>query len=72
MSKLNTTLIGEKNGKIDARVEQWIVDEKTIDFKSDSIEYYQNLHKKWLYSDDSETKTKVLISIEEKLKELCQ
>ena len=28
MSKLDTTIIGEKHGKIDARVEKWIIDEK--------------------------------------------
>jgi len=60
--KLNTTKTGIQNNMIDARVEQWIKDEKIPD--TESVE----LHiKMWEQEPQSELKDRVLIGLKEEL-----
>ena len=61
--KLDTTIIGEKHGQIDARIEKWIVDEK-----KDCTESLLLNIRMWDIQDDSDLKTETLHSMREELR----
>lgn len=60
--KLNTIKTGIKNSMIDARVEQWIKDEKIPDIESIELHI-----KMWEQETQSELKDRVLIGLKEEL-----
>ena len=60
--KLNTTKTGIKNNMVDARVEQWIKDEKIPDIES--IELHIRM---WEQEPQSELKDRILTGLEEEL-----
>ena len=61
--KLDTTKTGIKNNMIDARVEQWIKDEKIPDIES--VELHIRM---WEQEPQSELKDRILIGLKEELK----
>jgi len=60
--KLNTTKTGIQNNMIDARVEQWIKDEKIPDIES--VELHIRM---WEQEPQSELKDRILIGLKEEL-----
>ena len=60
--KLDTKKIGIKNNMIDARVEQWIKDEKIPDIES--VELHIRM---WEQEPQSELKDRILIGLKEEL-----
>ena len=60
--KLDTTKTGIKNNMIDARVEQWIKDEKIPDIES--VELHIRM---WEQEPQSELKDRILIGLKEEL-----
>ena len=60
--KLNTTKTGIKNSMVDARVEQWIKDEKIPDIES--IELHIRM---WEQEPKSELKDRTLTGLKEEL-----
>ena len=61
--KLDTKKIGIKNNMIDARVEQWIKDEKIPNIES--VELHIRM---WEQEPQSELKDRILIGLKEELK----
>ena len=60
--KLNTTKTGIKNSMVDARVEQWIKDEKIPDIESIELHI-----KMWEQEPQSELKDRILTGLNEEL-----
>jgi len=60
--KLNTTKTGIQNNMIDARVEQWIKDEKIPDIES--VELHIRM---WEQEPQSELKDRILIGLKDEL-----
>lgn len=62
VEKLNTTKTGIKNNMVDARVEQWVKDEKIPDIESIELHI-----KMWEQEPQSELKDRILIGLKEEL-----